>query len=287
MRPYSYHGDVIYRPYQWLSSDVFERNLPHPCSPEINCTFPHLSSHRQEHPLLPGPCWFSLHPCNTGSVIALALGLAAESTPPSNDAEGKGPEGKLWTTSGLLSPHPPSAPPAAGNGGSVGEGARADTTEAALSEVAGEPMVASASAETIAQHGMDLDSVQYACCRAAGRAGCSATCPITTQSMNETDDSAPEGIPDLDQLCLGLSSRTLETRLQSVEAVGRVQQHGGQLHESERSSERVGSMVGPTGVRWANGEVPLCPADAESLWRYMSVWLSLVAPHVGLRAPKV
>ncbi|KXZ51315.1 hypothetical protein GPECTOR_13g802 [Gonium pectorale] len=33
---------------------------------------------QQEHPLLPGPCWYALHPCNTAVVLALALGLQAD-----------------------------------------------------------------------------------------------------------------------------------------------------------------------------------------------------------------
>ncbi|KAG2496641.1 hypothetical protein HYH03_005461 [Edaphochlamys debaryana] len=164
---------------------------------------------QQDHPLLPGPCWFTLHPCNTAVALALALGLGAADV---------GPCGPGTEPGGAA--HAEGATPAA----AAADG-RADAAGSSL----GPPTRAT-----------QVDSEQ-------------------NQDLESGVEPGQDGdVPDLDALLAGDG------------AVG-----------DEAGAARV--VVGPAGVRWPGGEAPLCPGEPEVLGRYMRVWFSLVAPHVGLR----
>lgn len=187
----------------------------------------------QEHPLIPGPYWLSLHPCNTSTVLALALGLAADQAQPVSDCilpRSNAPPSETAVALGLYPSdvaaahcsRSPKSKPANVSQQSASDGGGGDVTanHAAVGEAFGNCQA------TIDESGANRDQV-----------------------------------PDLDELF-----RDPEGQMAEEGAVGFV---------------RYGA-VGPPGVRWPGGEVPLCPGDPVMLRRYMCAWFSLAGPYVGL-----
>ncbi|PNW75577.1 hypothetical protein CHLRE_12g532314v5 [Chlamydomonas reinhardtii] len=239
----------------------------------------------QEHPLLPGPCWLALHPCNTGVALALALelggaalvaaaaaedgaeeeaaaaavaavaGAAAVEATAVEQCSGGAAAGAMATKSGAV--RTGAGPGAAGGrrvavegGGAGGGGAGAGDGGGCRGEQGNE--------ETAIP---DVDDLLTAMAVAQSQAG-------AAQPLQATRAQVAEG---------GMGQSGVAGRSRGGISAGADGEAGG-------GTARDWAVVGPAGVRWPGGEVPVCPGEPAWLARYMRAWLALVAPHVGLRA---
>ncbi|GLC37219.1 E2-like conjugating enzyme atg10 [Pleodorina starrii] len=236
---------------------------------------------QQEHPLLPGPCWLTLHPCNTATILALTLGLCEDTTQPTGGDPGPTGASRVAGDAGAdAAERSPPAPVAAALG-------------TALKSAAAEAGAVGKEASQASAGGLrDTDSREADESPVRSAAGGAVTADMSTSRGDAFDRGAEPGaaleeVPDVDQLLAeDLDGRGSVAGLLGTTGPGPAASRFEGAEGRGRAEGYVQAMVGPAGVSWRGGEVPLCPADAESLRRYMNVWFSLVAPVVGLEAPK-
>ncbi|GLI66099.1 hypothetical protein VaNZ11_009703 [Volvox africanus] len=238
---------------------------------------------QQEHPLLPGPCWLSLHPCHTATVLALALGLDV----------GNVRRGDVAVDGGAADGSATSAVDCGGDGdgggGANGVSAHAGAFSSAVATL-------SAPAEPHERHhrgataGHCLVMKNYPV-RANGTVKLLPVPSVTGQPQQAAGrgGSANEDVPDLDQLLdsggaySSAGSRSVNPGRENAAAMEPIESMAGGL-EAVQATIR-GVAVGPPGMQWQGGDVPFCESDPRSLQHYICVWFSLVGPHVGLEVP--
>ncbi|GIM16369.1 hypothetical protein Vretimale_19033 [Volvox reticuliferus] len=237
---------------------------------------------QQEHPLLAGPCWFSLHPCHTATVLALALGLDADTVRHADmSADGAGVDGAATTAADDSGGGGGTANSVVADAGACGRADAIPGAHAALhglhhrEDTSGNRLVVKNDLEFVstAANPVPVVAVPGQPHQAASRGG-----------------STIEDVPDLDQL---LASGGAYSSAEGgpgnpgsgdAAAAGMVERMAGGLGAVQTTMGE--EVAGATGVRWPGGDVPLCASDSRSLKRYICAWFSLVGPQVGLEVSK-
>ncbi len=202
----------------------------------------------QEHPLLPGPCWCVLHPCNTAAVMALAMGLGEASRRTDGDREGghddtEGMQGQVHGGTGV-----------ACSAGREGEGS---WVTAGLDQM----HVFEEQAEAVP----DLEELLTGVVAAAAVLELGSACLTGCEGSGDGGGVA-ECQPGAGGQQLGTQGG-MDVRVTGAAGVEGAGDEGGSLPQ----------------VSWPGGDVPVCEGDPE-VWgaRYVRLWLSLVGPQVGL-----
>lgn len=214
-----------------------------PTCARTSCLDPLSLNPPQEHPLLPGPSWCVLHPCNTAAVMALAMALGEPS--PQMESDGKGgrdiAEGRCTQAHGCAV--------MACSAGRRGEGSWVTAGQHQL-HVFEEPEAAVP----------DLEELL------TGAVAGAAVLDDGNARTTRTEGSA--------RACgAGIEGH-------QIEGLGGVGAGVAGAAEMEEAGGQGGLLPQ---ISWPGGDVPVCGGDPEVWGSsYMRLWLSLVGPQVGL-----
>ncbi|GIL56768.1 hypothetical protein Vafri_12078 [Volvox africanus] len=231
---------------------------------------------QQEHPLLPGPCWLSLHPCHTATVLALALGLEVGNVRRGNTAV----DGGAAT----------SAVDCGGDGGGDDDAINSVSANAvAFSSAVATP---NTQAEFHGRHHGEATAMHRLVVKNDPVRVNTTVTPLPVVSVTGQPQEAAgcggsddEDVPDLDQL---LQSGGAYSGAEGSSRANSGRENAAAMGPIERMApglEAVQATIGRVAV-WQGDDVLLCGSDPRSLQRYICAWFSLVGPYVGLEVPK-